>query len=159
MKQIPLSQGKFALVDDDDYERIIQIGRWCVARRYAVRVEKKGYRKQKQHTVYMHRIILNAQKGTQIDHVNGNGLDNRKCNLRICTPLENSRNKGVSKNNKSGFKGVSWFKLNGKWRAYIDVDGKKVYLGFFNCSIKAAKAYNEAAVKYFGEFARLNEIP
>lgn len=94
-----------------------------------------------------------------IDHKNGNTLDNRRENLRICTYSENNRNrKQISSNNKSGYKGVSWDKQKNKWRTCLNINKKQKHIGFFNDIIEAAKAYNEAAIKYFGEFAKLNKI-
>lgn len=107
---------------------------------------------------YLHRLIMNPRPDEYIDHINGDGLDNRKCNLRICTNSQNNANKGKQKNNKSGYKGVSWDKTRNKWKADIMVNKKTIYLGRFNVINDAARAYNNAAVKYFGEFARLNDV-
>jgi hypothetical protein len=109
-------------------------------------------------SVQMHRIITNPNTGMIIDHINHNGLDNRRCNLRICTILENNRNTVIRKDNKSGYKGVYWSKQHKMWRAYIRIDTKPRHIGLFRDSIIAAKAYNDAAIKYFGEFARVNAI-
>lgn len=159
MKKIPLTQGKFAIVDDEDYERLIKNGKWCIAGTYAIRgVKTLGLRKTRTMT-YMHRFILNAPKNMQVDHINGDRLDNRKCNLRICSPAQNSVNRGKNKNNKSGYKGVCWDSNAEKWRAYINVNYKKVHLGLFTCPIEAARRYNEAAIKHHGDFAQLNQIP
>jgi len=107
----------------------------------------------------MHRLILNAPDGMQVDHVNEIGLDNRKSNLRICNQSENQRNRSKQKNNTSGFKGVHWHVVDKRWMATIKVDKKKIHLGSFRNPIDAAKVYNSAAIKYHGEFANLNEIP
>lgn len=107
----------------------------------------------------LHRIITNAKPGEYVDHINGNTFDNRKCNLRICTNTGNSRNKSIQKNNKSGYKGVSWNKQRNKWYSCICVNNKTKSLGKFNTKEEAAEAYNKAAMKYYGEFARLNVIP
>lgn len=93
-----------------------------------------------------------------IDHEDRNPLNNHKNNLRFCTYSENSRNRGKPTTNTSGYKGVSWFKRDKKWKAQIMVEGKGFCLGSFKNKIDAARAYNRAALKYHGEFACLNEI-
>ena len=141
------------LVDDEDAEKVLSY-RWCLS--------KKGdacfYAVNRRDGIYLHRLIIRAQKGKTVDHVNGDSLDNRKCNLRECTTKENIRNrKGRNKNSTSGIKGVFWIKNAKKWRAQIKVDRVVIYLGYFTDKIKAATAYNEAAKKYHGEFASYNE--
>lgn len=158
MKRIPLTQGKFAIVDDEDYVELSKY-KWCAMKNwntfYAVRmVPVRG----RQKTVLMHREILHLIGSSQGDHRNRNGLDNTRNNLRECSPSENSRNQVVKKNNISGYKGVHWDKVAKKWVACVGVNSKQIYLGTFTCLIKAAKCYNEAAEKYHGEFARLNII-
>jgi len=93
-----------------------------------------------------------------IDHKNRDRSDNRILNLRECTQLQNQKNRGLTIVNKSGYKGVSWHKSKNRWRAGITVDGESIHLGSFTCKHEAAKAYNEAALKYHGEFAYLNVI-
>ena len=107
-------------------------------------------------TVPLHRHITNCPKGMHVDHINGNVLDNRLSNLRICTPSQNQANSKLPKNNTSGYKGVS--KNGDGWKAKIRVDYAYYYLGTFLTKEEAARAYNAAAIKYFGEFARLNEV-
>lgn len=153
MKQIPLTQGKFALVDDEDFERI-NSHKWSLGNvgrnnLYAIRSVYKNGKKEK--TVYMHREVLELTSKKHVDHVNSNGLDNQKANLRECTHSENMRNR--IRHNKSGFKGV--FQMGNRWKAMI----RNRYLGLFTTAIDAARAYNAAAKQLYGEFARLNEIP
>jgi hypothetical protein len=93
------------------------------------------------------------------DHRDGNGLNNQRHNLRICTAKENGRNQRINSVNTSGYKGVSWKKDQHKWLSQIIVDNRAYNLGTFVCPLRAAKAYNDAAEKYFGEFARPNELP
>ena len=103
-----------------------------------------------------HRLITGAPKGTTVDHINGNTLDNRLSNLRICSHAENLRNRGKTKTNRSGFKGVCWFKRDKKWHAQITVNYKRLHLGYFSDKKEAARVYDIAARKYFGRFAQLN---
>jgi hypothetical protein len=105
----------------------------------------------------MHRLIMGAEPGQEIDHINGNGLDNRKENLRVATRKENQQNRHITWGN-STYKGVYWEKQKNKWRARIFVSGKCVHLGFFLTEKEAAVAYNQGAIKYFGSFACLNII-
>lgn len=158
MKEIKLTQGKVALVDDGDYKYLSQF-KWCAHKHrnnfYAMRQSRiNGKRK----SILMHREIMNAPNDRQIDHKDHNGLNNCRINLRICTNQENSRNSKCYANNMSGFKGVVWIKRERKWRAKITIKDKKIYLGSFLSLKDAAVAYNNAASKYFGEFALLNEI-
>jgi len=151
LKTIQLTRNKVALVDDKDFE---WLSRWkwqCNAGGYA-------YRGEKQKHVFMHREILNPPDNMICDHINGNTLDNRRSNLRICTRYENSLNLNMKKNNKSGFRGVYWNKKDRRWRASIQ-SREKIYLGNYETPEEAARVYNEAAKKYHGEFARLNEFP
>ncbi len=162
MKKIPLSQGKVALVDDVDYDRLVAMGKWCInSKGYAVRFLhfKKPFGKRYREIIRMHRVIMDCPDGVFVDHINGNPLDNRKANLRICSNSENLRNRKIARNNSSGFKGVHWRKDVRKWRSRIALDNKQKHLGYFDCPLQAAHAYNQAAIQHYGEFARLNEIP
>lgn len=155
MKEIPLTQGKVALVDDEDYEFLMQ-WKWRASRYrntfYAERTEKSGSKKR---TVRMHRAVLGINgPGIQGDHRDGNGLNNTINNLRKATHGGNQQNKKKQVNNTSGYKGVVRHK-NG-WQAQIGIEGKSIYLGRFSSLENAAIAYNIAALEYHGEFARLN---
>lgn len=114
---------------------------------------------------YLHRVILSRLLGRPLfpreecDHKNRNRLDNRRDNLRLATAIENKRNASLPTNNTSGYKGVSYFKAANIWEAYITINGKKVFLGFYNTVIDAAITYNHAAKFHFGEFANFNDIP
>ena len=162
MKEIQLTQGKVALVDDADYEYLNQ-WKWHANKNgnkfYASRSITVSQGKQK--TISMHRVITkNINPKMHTDHLNGNGLDNRKINLRICTNSQNAMNQSKQINNTSGYKGVSYYKnsINKKWMATIKINNIKIYLGLFTNPKDAAIAYNAAANNFFGEFAKLNEI-
>jgi len=105
----------------------------------------------------MHELIMNPGMGQEIDHKNGNGLDNRRDNLRICTHANNMCNRRIGKNNKSGYKGVYFTKSGNAWRSKLRFKGRNINLGNFKKPIDAAIAYDNAAMKYFGEFARTNK--
>ena len=155
MKEIQLTQGKVALVDDEDYEYLNQF-KWHVSNdNYARRTI---YKDKLYKALFMHREIMKVSKGLLVDHINGNSLDNRKLNLRICTNSQNLMNRGKNKNNTSGYKGVRLINSNKKWRAQIQYKKIFYHLGCFEKRIDAAKAYNEAAIKFHGEFANLNKI-
>jgi hypothetical protein len=153
MKEIPLTQGKVALVDDEDYAFLNQ-WKWCFnSKNYATRIDLSEGRK----TILMHRLINKTPQNMFTDHINGNGLDNRKCNLRSCTCSQNCMNRGMRINNLSGYKGVSWHIGHKKWGVQINNLGKNIHVGYFSNIIDAAKAYNKAANAFYGEFARINE--
>lgn len=109
--------------------------------------------------VYLHQAIMNAPKGFQVDHINGNRLDNRRSNLRVVSRMQNQQNRMVQqKNNTSGFKGVAWRKDKSLWAAQIRVETKLKHLGFFSDILEASKAYDRAAKEYFGAYARINNV-
>lgn len=109
-----------------------------------------GVRKYK--TILLHRYIMNAPAGVTVDHINGNKLDNRKMNLRLCSQSENNMNRGVFSNNKSGIKGVSWNKSKKKWVAQIQVNGKRIYLGAFDDKLVASNRYIDKSKELFGRY-------
>ena len=149
--KILLTQGKAAIIDVVDYDLIRSI-KWC-----AVKNGNNWYAKHK--TIYLHRFLLNPKSNEECDHINGDGLDNRRCNLRIVTSAQNSMNSQKRPGyTSSRFKGVSWDKANNRWRADICVDYKKMYLGLFSDEVEAVKAYNVTASEYFGEYAKLNQF-
>ncbi len=156
MQKIKLNNEKFAIVDDRNFEYLNQFKWTYDAYGYAVR---RFMRNGKRTTIFMHNLIIDIPKGYLPDHINGNRIDNRKENLRIANYKQNNQNRRLGKNNTSGYKGVSWSRLGkGYWKAYIKQDKKSKFLGNFKTKEEAALAYNEAAKKYFGEFAWLNEM-
>lgn len=160
MKQIALvkhryvsGETKFAVVDDEDYDFLMQ---WTW---YANELrEGKFYVRRSSTMEYMHREVMKAPKGMQVDHINGNPLDNQKANLRLCNNAQNNANKKKYPG-RNNYKGTYLHKASKRWHAKIKVNNKDVHLGCFGDEIEAAKAYNEAAIKYRGEFAYINEIP
>jgi AP2 domain-containing protein/HNH endonuclease len=154
-KQIALTQGKVALVDDDMFEYLNQ-WKWFISKEgytyYAVRSGKRPIRKQ----IRMHRVIINAPDGVEVDHRDGDGLNNQRYNLRIATRSQNQANQPLGRNSTSGYKGVSWHKGTGKWRATIFVSGRQIALGLYDQAEDAARAYDLAAIEHFGPYARTN---
>jgi len=154
---IPLTKGKSAIVDFEDYEYLMQWKWHYASTGYAARCV--NYKTGHSGKIWMHRSVTNAPESMQVDHKFGNRLDNRKANLRICTQSQNLRNRGSKTASISGFKGVYLDKKSGKWKSSIRPNGKYLHIGYFACHVEAAKAYNDAAVKHYGEFAWLNNIP
>lgn len=155
---IPLTQGKLALVDDDDYEWLSRY-KWCFLKAgYAIRGAQHDDGRFKM--VYMHRELRKAPDGLQVDHISRDKLDNRKANLRIATQTEQRGNMPLSKRNKSGYRGVYFRKDTKKWAAMISICDRGVNLGSYDTPELAAAAYDMAAIKHFGlGFATLNFLP
>ena len=156
MKKIELTQGKFAIVDDADFEWLNQ-WEWSVKKTaglfYAVRATHKGGQ-----THYMHRQIMGLKKGDgkQIDHINRTGIDNRRSNLRLCDYSTNRQNSIKRRGSTSKYKGVHWYKPIKKWKSTITINKKLVFLGHYKTEEDAARVYDKKARELFGEFARLN---
>lgn len=151
--------GAYVIIIDLEDFNLYQLGSWT----YSKQKDRISciHRNNSKNNVYgyrhLHRLIMKAGPGEIVDHINGNPLDNRKENLRITNSLGNCRNRRMNIGNKSGYKGVHFHK-NGYWVSQIQDRGEKIHLGIFLDKKEAAKAYNEAALKYHGEFARINEI-
>jgi hypothetical protein len=155
---LALSQGRYAIVDTMDYKWLNQwkwyahwggYGVWYVMR-------QKDMGEGRQTSLSLHRVILNAHAGVYVDHRNRDGLDNRRCNLRIATSSQNKANRVKAKRNTSGYKGVTWHRSSRKWQAQINHGCQKIYMGQYDDPLVAAKKYDEKAKEMFGEFALTN---
>ena len=158
--RISLSRGFVAIIDADLYP-VLGRRKWYAktdkaGNTYAVRATKRVGGKQG--TEHMHRTVIKAPQHRKVDHINGLTLDNRRENLRLCSTHQNSRNRKKQRSpSSSKYKGVAWHVCHKKWRAALRVGNKVIHLGYFGDEESAASAYNHAARKYFGDFARLNE--
>jgi len=152
MTKIKLTQGYFAKVDDADFELLNQY-KWHIMR---VKANSNDYAQGfvDGHRVLMHRLLLNYPKCS--DHINSDGLDNQRHNLRKCTFRENQGNRRKLGEFTSVYKGVYWEKCRKKWRAKITKGMSPFHIGYFDNEMDAAKAYDKAALEYFGEFANIN---
>lgn len=164
MKRIPLSQGKYALIDDEDFELVsscywIYDSGGCGYARGRPRVGRyglrRGVRRSTRKHIRMHRLIMNPASHLEVDHVNGDGLDNRRQNLRLVTRHQQMQNMKRQQRSKSPYKCVRKTTYN-RWEAYIRINGMRKHLGYFGSAEEAALAYDEAAIQAFGEYARLN---
>lgn len=155
MKFITLSNGNQVMVDDKDYNYLVQFSWITRSDGYPARLfpYKKG---EKQKYIYMHHDLLKTKE--LVDHKNGNNLDYRRSNLRIANKQKNAANCKLHKHNTSGYKGVSYMKLNKIFRGYIVYKDKQISLGCFKSAEEAAKAYDKKALELFGEFARTNKM-
>jgi hypothetical protein len=155
MKQLELSQNKVALVDDEDFEWLNQWKWHAIKSRgdlfYAVRSERVGDRQRR---VWLHRLLLGLQSGEQCDHRNGNGLDNRRANIRKATQRENNLNRRRFKTNKSGYIGVSWNSVYRQWQAHAIIDGRWTLLGQFDAKDDAIAARRQAEARHYAGFTR-----
>ena len=150
MKKIELTKGYFALVDDADYDWLMK-WKWCAS---VQRSNVYAVRKSNPCNIKMHRQIIGAPTGLMVDHIDHNGLNNQRDNLRLCNNSDNHKNsrpKGISR-----YLGVSFRKDRNKFEAYIKTDEKYIHLGHYVNEVDAAMAYDLSAKKYHGEFANLN---
>ncbi len=165
MREIQLTQGKMALVDDEDFEKVSQF-KWFAIYNKKTNAFSAGKKirglDNKKRIIYMHQFIMGSHlKGTNysVNHIDSNLLNNQKINLRVCNSSQRSANKTInSKNNTSGYKGVSFDKSRSKYIAVIQIKSKKLTIGRFHSLSEAALAYNKKAIEVFGEFASINNI-
>lgn len=146
---VPLTRGMVAIVDACDLD-VVSRHKWHAKQGHRTFYAANGFR------VTMHRLILKPPHGLQVDHINGDGLDNRRANLRACTQFQNQQNKRSVAGSSSAFKGVSWDKALHRWQARIRPFGRLTNIGLFDSELEAAKAYDAKAKEFYGEFARLN---
>lgn len=156
VREVPLSRGMIALVDAADFDAVITAGPWYATLSKQTWYAKRDVRKADGGRTMqaMHRLI--RPTWPLIDHINGDGLDNQRANLRPATFAQNGANRRASKRNTSGFKGVCWDPRRQLWRAVISQGRSQRFLGRFSTAEQAAYAYDAAATEIFGEFARLN---
>lgn len=152
VRTIPLSQGLVAIVDAADFDMLSERKWHTQASGYAAH----GSGSRPSGLILMHRLLMEAPAGLQVDHINGNRLDNRRANLRLCTAAQNRCNAGLRAVNKSGFKGVSRHSSNRVWVANVQAGGVAHYIGSYADKVEAARAYDAAALRLHGPFARLN---
>ena len=157
MKEIKLSQGKIAMVDDEDFENLNNY-KWFAYKDFETFYARRSYTENGiKHTIDMHRQILKlSDSKIQVDHADCNGLNNQRFNIRECTNSQNRMNVRSAQNTSSKYKGVCWHVRAKKWNVGIGVNKKRIHLGYFDNEEMAAIAYDNAALKYFGEFSRLN---
>lgn len=158
MKEIPLTKGMVALVDDEDYELVSQY-RWFARQHRNTYYATRNYRDEhgRKRPVDMHLLLMGRDEaGREVDHADGNGLNDQRANLRWATPSEQRRNSAMHRDNRTGFKGVSFDKERGMFVAQLTSNYQKVFHARFRTAEEAARAYDEKAREVFGSFARLN---
>jgi hypothetical protein len=151
---VPLTRGYEAVIDACDVPLVDEFNWYARPHRKTVYALRNDYSGESPRTVFMHRIIADTPDGFQTDHIDGNGLNNRRDNLRHATNSQNQHNRPAYKTNKSGFKGVCWLKTQKKWQAQISCKGKKHHLGNFDCPELAHEAYVAASKKLHGKFSK-----
>lgn len=155
MKEIPLTKGYIAIVDDEDHAFLSQ-WRWhvCIGPKHVYAMRNSAPSNGKRHHIMMHRELCPVADGYEVDHINGNSLDNRRDNLRPVTRSQNMWNRAPNINGKSRYKGVCWHKQHQKWIASIQVNKRKYHIGLFTSEDDAGRAYAERAALEFGEYNR-----
>jgi len=160
MKLIPLTNGRTTKVSDCDYASLRRYRWGCMRTRRNGEYARRTTRDRRGNQPLMHDVVARRMglRAPQVDHRNGDKLDNRRRNLRTATTSQNKANEGLRRNNTSGFKGVYWSAWADKWMAKITANYKDIYLGYFTRKVDAARAYNRAARRYFGKYAQLNKV-
>lgn len=156
MKTIPLTWGKVAIIDDEDFEKVNKYKWYASKEPYTFYARRRFSQDGKRHNESMHRYLLNVKSNQDVDHINHNGLDNCRKNLRTCTRSQNNGNARKFVKSSSKFKGVTWDKSKRKWQAQITHNRTNINLGRFSDEVLAAKAYDGKARELFGDFAFLN---
>ena len=151
---VPLTKGYEAVIDAIDLPLVAGYNWWAYVDRNTVYAVTSSKHPKYGRQARMHRVITSCPQGLHVDHVDLNGLNNRRANLRVATHSQNKHNQPAQRNNTSGFKGVYFHKGSGKYRAMIGVNGRLKSLGLFRTAIQAHEAYKEASIRYHGEFAR-----
>lgn len=151
---VPLTRGYEAVIDAADVELVSAFNWQAFVGSHTIYAQRTDQSGGKRKTVRMHRVISCASSDLEVDHINGNGLDNRRANLRSATHQQNLQNQRISSINKVGFKGVSWHKRASKWRARITVGGRESNLGLFASAKDAHAAYVDASIRMHGNFGR-----
>jgi len=155
MKEIPLTQGYVAIIDDEDFENVSRLKWHASPRYYTVYAVHRKARKSK--PIYLHRFIMDCPPEKYVDHIDDNGLNCTRINLRICEPAQNRQNaRKIIRLCTSKFIGVSWSKQKMKWRSRIRMNDHEFHCGHFDSEEEAARAYDKKAGELFGEFARFN---
>ena len=162
-RRVSLTRGQYMIVEAEDYDRISQFSchaQWRSTNKcfYAMSSDAMRVIYNKRGSYSVAALMLGLPPGTLVDHINGNGLDNRRCNLRPATRSQNGMNQPKHKNNTSGYKGVSWYPKTKRWKVQIGVNRRVIHLGFRVDIKEAARLYDKAAKKYFGKFARTNAM-
>lgn len=142
MKKIELTKNKYALIDDSDFELVSKYKWYCSSMGYATRSQSVNGKKKE---ILLHRFLMGIDNDQEVDHINRNPLDNRRKNLRFCTRSENNHNRGINKNNTSGYTGVYWHKGAGKWLAQIMLDRKRINIGLFSSPLSAHRVRQQYA--------------
>ena len=158
MKLIPLTKGFFAKVDDEDFERLSKF-KWQVnnpSKSKHITYAKRTDRTNGSKSVSMHREIMRPPEDMDVDHIDGNGLNNQKCNLRLASPFQTCQNR-KNRNHATPYKGVSFNRGDRKFQVSITVNGKRKHLGLFCDAKEAAVVYDREALLHFGEFALTNQ--
>lgn len=155
---IQINNGHNLIIDDKDWD-ILKMVNWYASKNTTGtnKYYARGHDLFTGNKLTLHRFLLDAKDGELVDHINGNGLDNRRCNLRICTNQQNQYNREKNSNNTSGYKGVSWCNSNKKWKSYIWVDGRNKYLGQYDTPEDAYSSYKKASKQYHKEFSNDNK--